>query len=120
MRQAVAALLVLVFTSTGITETCAGWQATPSARKACCAAADHECAGQMAADACCAQTEQSQQQIVKAAKVHIAAPVTVVVAIGSSADADCEARHAAMVAFKRSLQLRLHAPPLFLTTVLRI
>jgi hypothetical protein len=52
--------------------TCLGWQASASARAACCKAADHVC-DQADADDCCAQGEQRRNG---SPSIAIALPVT--------------------------------------------
>ena len=68
---------------------CAGWQASAHARMACCAAANHTCAGQRASNECCAQTEQKQQNAGSTAPIALVKPVAVPVpfAAGLTANA---------------------------------
>ena len=66
MRRLVAAMVVLALSASVASMTCAGWQATAAGRMDCCESAHDGCADQLSADACCAQTEQGQQQLLVA------------------------------------------------------
>jgi hypothetical protein len=54
---------------------CAGWQASPMDRMACCMKAGHGCPDQLAADQCCAAGELVQQAGVTSPVVVPTAPV---------------------------------------------
>ncbi len=122
VRQRIAVVLTawLVVAGIATASTCEGWQPTPSARRACCAASQHHCGSQMAADACCGQSEQSQQPRVQCVVVGIAAPSPALVPFVTSLDLEWSPRHAAAAIFERTIQQRPHSPPTFLTSVLLI
>ena len=59
-------MVVLALSASVASMTCAGWQATAAERMDCCESAHDGCADQLSADACCARTEQAQQQLLVA------------------------------------------------------
>lgn len=63
MRRRVATLLALavLFNAVAVLALCEGWRASASERMACCQRAHDGCADQLAADDCCARSEQAQQ-----------------------------------------------------------
>jgi hypothetical protein len=79
MRRLVAGSLLLLLMFSGVKELsdCAGWQSSAAARMACCEKANDNCPrSQMAADACCARSEQAKQpSSVVAASTDAGVPV---------------------------------------------
>jgi hypothetical protein len=121
VHRGIAAVLALwvIASSVATAVVCDGWQPTASARHACCAGSEHRETSQLAADSCCAQSEQAQQPRTHSPAISIAPPsvaVTVVPAILS--DVHSSALRAA--AFERAMQQRPHSPPSFLSSVLLI
>jgi hypothetical protein len=111
MLRVVAALLVAVLASSAAAPfTCAGWQAAPADRMACCERADHDCDDQTAADACCGQQEQSHQPAPTLSPLALVTPL--VLATLATPGPDLSAL--ADAAFKRHESFAappLHAPP---------
>lgn len=122
VRQRIAVVLTawLVVAGIATASTCEGWQPTPSARRACCVKSQHHCGSQMAADACCGQSEQSQQPRVQCVGVSISAPTLAIDQVATVPDVQWSPRHVAAVIFERTIQQRPHSPPTFLTSVLLI
>ena len=116
MRRLVAAIVLLALSASAASMTCAGWQATAAARMDCCQSAHDGCADQLSADACCAQTEQTQQQLLVAVATF---PVSLVAVAAPPPGIIQHSRRAAAVAFERTLHRYPHSPP-FLSTVLLI
>jgi hypothetical protein len=111
-------LTVLAFTVTAPV-TCAGWEAAPSERMACCQRAGHECADQVAADDCCAQQEQAHQPGSTASMATNAIPVIPLALWVATSPLDGVAsavgRHIELV-----LHTQHHAPPGAFALPLRI
>ena len=116
MRRLVVAMVVLTLSASAASMTCAGWQATAAARMDCCESAHDGCADQLSADACCAQTEQAQQQLLVAVANF---PVSLVAVAAAPPSIIEHPRRAAAVAFERALHRYPHSPP-FLSAVLLI
>jgi hypothetical protein len=116
VRRLVAAMVVLALSASVASMTCAGWQATAAERMDCCESAHDGCADQLSADACCARTEQAQQQLVVAVANF---PVSLV-AVAAAPPSIIQHHHPpAAVAFERALRRYPHSPP-FLSAVLLI
>ena len=111
MLRTVAALLVAVLTSSALAPlTCSGWEAAAADRMACCQRAAHDCPDQAAADACCAQQEQTHQPALTLSAPAVVAPGAVAAVIDSAFDlsaigAAVSRHHDAFAA------PQLHAPP---------
>jgi hypothetical protein len=120
MRRALAAVLLSVMAfALAAPVTCAGWEATPSERMACCQRAGHECTDQVAADNCCAQQEQAQQPAFTASASANAIPVLLVALWVPTSSVDAATpdvtRH-----FELLLHSQHHAPPGAFALPLRI
>ena len=119
MRR-LAGLFALVLMLVGMVPVqCTGWLTSAEGRMACCERAQHDCADQSAADACCASREEGSGQSVPTGSFLPAAPLMVAVA------ADFPVLHAAFASsaarwFKLAIDARSHRPPGFLTSVLLI
>jgi hypothetical protein len=116
VRRLVAAIVVLTLSAPLASMTCAGWQATAAARMECCQSAHDGCTDQLSSDACCAQTEQAQQQLFVGL---IAFPVSMLAVAVTPPSIIGQSRRAAAVAFERALHRYPHPPP-FLSSVLLI
>jgi hypothetical protein len=116
MRRLLAAVVIVALSFSAASMTCAGWQVTAAARMACCLSAHDGCVDQVAADACCARTEESQQPLVFAMP---ATPVPVVTVALAPPHLNQPTRHAAAIAFELALQRYPHTPP-FLSTILLV
>jgi hypothetical protein len=120
MLRAVAALLVAVLASSTLAPaTCAGWQATPADRMACCERAEHDCPDQSAADACCAQQEETHQPATTLSAIALSAPSTLAPIIVSAPDLSGP-QNAASRRYEAFAALPLHAPPGAFALPLRI
>jgi hypothetical protein len=60
-RLSAIVAIALMLASQVVALDCAGWQASPTDRMACCMKAGHRCPDQLAADQCCAAGELVQQ-----------------------------------------------------------
>ena len=109
--KALAALLAAVLASSAAAPlTCAGWQASPAERMACCERAAHDCADQAAADACCGQQEQSHQPAPTLSPLVLVTPLV----LGALAIPRLDLSGLADAASKQYESFaapRLHAPP---------
>jgi hypothetical protein len=123
VHRGIAAVLIVwvIASSVATAAVCDGWRPTPGARHACCAASEHDDAGQLSVDSCCAQSEQAQQPRTFCPAISGAPPPaawTVVPAL--LLDVHCSARRTAAATFERAIQQRPHSPPSFLSSVLLI
>jgi hypothetical protein len=110
MLRAVAALLAAVLTSSTLAPlTCSGWEAAAADRMACCRRAAHDCPDQTAADACCAQQEQTRQPATTLSTAGLVAPAVLVATVPAPNPAAVE------TSVSRQYDVRavpqLHAPP---------
>lgn len=85
VRRTAAACLTVVLVLTALVRVveCAGWRSSAVARMACCENADHPCADQVSADACCARSEQGKQPPVVTGIADLVGRPTMVVAVAS-------------------------------------
>jgi hypothetical protein len=116
MRRLVAAIVAFVLSASVVSMPCRGWQSSAAARMDCCQSAHDGCADQLSADACCAQTEQAQHQLLVGQATF---PVSLASVPAAAPNVIQHSRRAAAVAFERALQRYPHSPP-SLSTVLLI
>ena len=116
MRRVVAVTVMFALSASAGSITCAGWQRTPAARMDCCLTMDDGCSDQVAADSCCAETEQGRQQLVTAV-LALPAPLAAMTTMQPPVVEYC--RHAAAVAYERGMRQYPHSPP-FLSAILLI
>lgn len=109
-------MVVLALSASAASMTCSGWQSTAAARMDCCRSAQDGCADQLSADACCAQTEQGQRQLLVALATF---PVSLVAVEPAPLALSEYPRRSAALAFERTLHQYPPSPP-FLSAVLLI
>ena len=120
MLRIVSALVAAVLASSAAAPlTCAGWQAAPADRMACCERAGHDCDDQAAADACCGQQEQSHQPAPTLSPLAVVTPLVLVTLATPGPDLPALA-NAASKQHESFAAPQLHAPPSSFDLPLRI